>query len=121
MARTADPNSNRQLAFQLLSRKYMMKTTPAKRLAKVMSVLGVDEPYAQSLIAAHKRLSMKDGTFVSVYRVKDRKNGKPCKPYMSRRGVYTVAVKKSDFITAADAKAAYINEQAKKINLVERL
>jgi hypothetical protein len=121
MARTADTKSKRQTGFRLLNQITTQRMKPAKRLATVMAKLGVDKPYAETIIATHKRLAKADGRFINVYRVKDQKNGKPCKPYMSSHGVYKVAVKKSDFTSADAAKDAYIQEQASKINLVERL
>lgn len=121
MSRPADDNSKRQRGFRLLNLVKTQRASPAKRLAMVMEELGVDKPYAQTIIATHKRHAQKEGKFITTYRINDKRNGKPCRPFLSKRGVYKVAVKKRDYLTPEAAKEAYINEQAKKINFAEAL
>lgn len=121
MARPADINSKRQRGFRILNRITTQRASPANRLAIVMAGLGVDKPYAETIIATHKRQAKKENKFVTIYRVMDRKNGRECKPYISSHGVYTVALKGSDHLSKADAIKAYTHAQEIKIIQADRI
>ena len=119
MARPADKNSKRQRGFRILNQYW--NASPAIRLAKLMSELKVSKPYAETIIATHRREGLKTGAYVTVYKVMDKRNGKPCKPYMSSHPMVKGKVKKKDSLTIPKAKAAYVDQQHEKIDLVKGL
>jgi hypothetical protein len=119
MARPADLNSKRQRGFRMLNR--LWRATAATRIAKLMSELDVDRPYAETIIATHRRAAKKAGKYVTTYRVIDQREGKPCSPHLSSHDVYKAAVKKKDCLTPAAAKAVYMKQQQAKINLAKGL
>ena len=119
MARPADLNSKRQRGFRILNK--LWRASAATRIAKLMSELKVDKPYAETIIATHRSTAKKAGKYFTTYRVVDQREGKPCKPRLSSHDIYKAAVKKKDCLTPEAAKAVYMKEQQTKINLVKGL
>jgi hypothetical protein len=119
MARLIDNNSKRQRGFRILNQ--IGAAAPSAKLQRLMSELKVDRPYAETIIATHRREGKKTGKYVTVFSVLDQRNGKPCSPYLSSHIVFKTKVKKSDALTASAAKAAYLVHQEAKINLVKEL
>lgn len=119
MARKADPNSKRQRGFKILNR--MQRSSRANAIAKLMTELKVDKPYAETIYATHRKMGKDDGKYVTIYRVMDRKNGKPCAPYMSTKVIFKSKVKTGDWRSVGQAKAAYTLTQREKIKCVKAL
>jgi len=119
MARLVDKNSKRQRGFRILNK--IGGAAAAVKLAKLMTDLKVDRPYAETILATHRREGKKTGKYVTVFSVLDQRNGKPCSPFLTSHVVFKTKLKKTDALTAAEAKAAYLVHQEAKINLVKEL
>lgn len=121
MARPADLNSKRQRGFRILNSAVYGRAKAAIKIEKLMTTLPCDKPYAETIIATHRREGLKSGKYVTTYRVIDQREGKPCSPHLSSHVVFHAAIKKAHCLTPKAAKAAYMKEQRNKINLAKGL
>lgn len=119
MARLVDKKSKRQRGFKMLDTMYRAK--PAKRLASLMKRLDVDRPYAETIIATHRREGLKTGKYVMVYAIMDKLRGKSVKPYVSKHPIIKEAIADTDCLTVASAKRAYVANQQQKIKSAKEL
>ena len=100
MARTPDPNSDRQKGFRILDDMRGVKREIA--IEKLMKELDIDEPYAATIHASHRRLDKERGILVTYYSVEEFKDGKKVKPYLKK----TVAYKPTSLLQRLSKKEA---------------
>jgi hypothetical protein len=85
----------------------------------LMEQFEITRRYAETLYASHRELDKAAGAFTPVYKVLDTRNGKPVKPYMSKRLVRKP--RKGDLLRTTSAREEYINCLKAKIEIAEQL
>ena len=113
MARPADPNSKRQRAFKVLDG--MRDAERKVAIAAIKVELNLKQGTADTIYATHRQMGMDAGLYTTTYRILE-KNGKP---YVSSHVVFEPEA--GAFTSVEDAKFAYLDALAKKIEVVTTL